>query len=117
MPPQVPAGDLGVGGVAPLDLGKAGHRVAEMRQVNGARGVVVREAAVRRAVWQPLDYRESGIRELANVRSAPGRGRRVGDSDHQNGQHQRDKPHAHLMAPRVHVRHDISPTIDDPAPL
>jgi hypothetical protein len=88
-----------------------------MRQVYGARGVVVREAADRFPFRRPLDYRERGIRELADVRSAPGRGRRVGDGDHQNGQHQQDKPQAHLTAPRARARHRVGRPIDDPAPL
>lgn len=117
MLPQVPPGDLGVGGIVPFDLGKASHRVAEVRQVEGACGVVVRKAADLLACRRPLDYRECGIRKLADVRSAPRRRRGVGLSYNQKGEEQGNKASAHLIAPEALAPRHVGCPIDGLAPL
>ena len=114
---EMARGDLGVGGIVPLDLGKAGNCVAEVRQIEGARDVVVRKAADRLALRRPLDYGECGIRELTDVRLAPRGRRRVGSGDDQERQHRKKELYAHLVTPGVHAPHDIGRTIDGLAPL
>jgi len=56
--PEVPPGGFGVGGVAPLHLGKAGEGVAEMGQVERPAGGVMGEPADAVAVRPLLDRRE-----------------------------------------------------------
>jgi len=113
----VPPGDLGVGGIAPFDLRKASQRVAEMRQIEGTRGVVVREAASLLARRRLLDYRERRIRELADIGSAPRRGCGRRRSYGQKGQHHGEKPHAHLISPHIHNPHHVGLAIDGLASL
>ena len=113
----MPPGDLGVGGIAPLDLGKAGNRAAEVWQVKGTGGVVVGEVTDRLASGRRLDYGERGIRELADVRPAPrGRGC-VGRGYDQNGQNQETEPLAHLISLHLRAPHGIGCRIDGLAPL
>jgi hypothetical protein len=118
----MPPGDLGVGGVAPFDLGKASHRVAQMRKIEGTRGVVMGEAASLLAPRRLLDYRERRIRELADIGSAPRRSRRAERGDRQDDQCHGNYPRAHLISPHArnvgHVcRTHLCGTIDGLAPL
>ncbi len=114
---QVPPGNIGIGGVAPLYLGQAGNCVAKVRHVKRACGIVMGEAANELTVGKPLDYGKRGIRELADVRPAPGCRRRVSYGDHQKSQPRKNQPYAHTMTPRVRALRHVGRTIDGPAPL
>ncbi len=114
---QVPPGNFGIGGVAPLDLGQAGDCVAKVRHVKRACGIVMGEAADRLTVGKSLDYGKRRIRELADVRPAPGGRRRVSRGDHQKSQPRKNKPYVHTMTPRVRAPRHAGRTIDGPAAL
>jgi hypothetical protein len=43
--PEMLAGNLRTGGIAPRDLGEAGQGVTQVRGIQGAMGVMVREMA------------------------------------------------------------------------
>ena len=45
MLPEMLAGNLRTGGIAPLDLGEAGQGVTQVGDIQGAMGVMVREMA------------------------------------------------------------------------
>ncbi len=68
--PEMQAGNLRAGGIAPLDLGEAGQGVTQVGDIQGALGVVVREVALRSKVMpkerlnQMLDEMIKGEREI-----------------------------------------------------
>ena len=113
----MPPGDLGVGGVAPLDLGKTGNRIAEVGKIERAGGVVVREVPDGLAFGRRLDDRECGVRELADVGPGPDGSRGVGRGYGHNGKKEGTQSHAHPASSPVVTPHRTGPTIDGPAPL
>jgi len=98
---KVPPGRVGVGGITPLDLGKSGERVAQMRQVEGSCGVVMGEATQALAFGCAFDHRKGEIRERSYIRSAPRRGHSETFCGGQHAQHHDEDLSEHRQPPQT----------------